>query len=554
MKLIRSAMDRFDKAIRKRPRRPLPRVPASTKAPSRPISFVVVRFSEEFDHNIAASRCFSASLNQLVVVDNTATLRHSSLPVAINVGLDRAEHELIIIANEDVYLQEGWQSQLEKCLAHIELHDQDWGIVGVDGIADSGEFLGHWSDPNTCHNSFRKDEYFAQVNTIGDRLILIRRANALRVDPMLPGFHGLGTDLALQAQALGKKCYVVNAPCVYQYRDAAGTVIQPHIELSKTDTRVDYRCEAIKKCCDEYLHHKWGSRMSLQSATTSESQIWNRPGMARVSQSPDVLVNLDSPVILLSKGGGGSRLLSTLAQDYGIFLGTELNVSGDCLDMVVSVYQGVIEKYHCKAIWQQQLIVPQLREAAAQMLSRVDEDKRRLWGFKLPENLFLLPELRSAFPDARYVHMLRNPISTCLRRTHMTARLDNQIGLITLPLAYRSVGRPVELILKDSPALHMAYTTLHQLRLALDYCRATFDPHTYLELHFEDLISNPKATSQTFGEWLGFPQIANTLSQAIDVRRSRKPRVKYPPDVVHEVTRVLGPLQEEIKQFMAVSD
>ena len=38
----------------------------------------------------------------------------------------------------------------------------------------------------------------------------------------------------------------------------------------------------------------------------------------------------------------------------------------------------------------------------------------------------------------------------------MTARLDNHIGRVTLPLGYRYSGLDVATILSDSPALHMA--------------------------------------------------------------------------------------------------
>ena len=77
---------------------------------------------------------------------------------------------------------------------------------------------------------------------------------------------------------------------------------------------------------------------------------------------------LDSPVILLGKGGGGSRLLSLLASDCGVFLGNDVNISGDCMDMVIAIYQSVIEKYKCKAEWQKKIIVPQIKLAAAKML------------------------------------------------------------------------------------------------------------------------------------------------------------------------------------------
>jgi hypothetical protein len=160
--------------------------------------------------------------------------------------------------------------------------------------------------------------------------------------------------------------------------------------------------------------------------------------------------DLACPIVLLARGGSGSRLLSLLALDAGVFLGNELNISGDSLEMVPAIYQGVVDKYGGNPMGASEQIASRLRVAAAEMLAKRESDGP--WGFKLPEALLLLPEIQLAFPDAHYIHMMRDPVSTCLRRTHMTARLDNHIGQVTLPLAYDWVGRPRGMIRQDSPA------------------------------------------------------------------------------------------------------
>ena len=262
--------------------------------------------------------------------------------------------------------------------------------------------------------------------------------------------------------------------------------------------------------------------------------------------STEFPTSLASPIILVSKGGGGSRLLSVLAGDFGVFLGNEINTSGDCLDMVEAVYKGVMEKYGNPAGYQSGWVISRLRRAAADMLARADGNKTKLWGFKLPETLFLLPEIQAAFPEARYVQMFRNPIDICLRRTHLTARMDTKIGGITLPLAYRSLNRPVEMIDRDSPAIHMAYTTLHQLRLILDFFGGSFGGDKSLELYFEDLIRDPKTAVGKFGIWLSCPPVSTRIIEAIDINRALNPTVNYPAEVVDEVVSLLAPLNKEI--------
>jgi hypothetical protein len=273
---------------------------------------------------------------------------------------------------------------------------------------------------------------------------------------------------------------------------------------------------------------------------------WVHPADELNAIPGDIIRHLDSPVILLAKGGGGSRLLSFLVEDCGICLGTDVNISGDCMDMVIAVYQAVIEKYKCRAGWQKELVIPQLRLSAARMLESMEPSQRERWGFKLPENLLLLSEFDKAFPSARYVQMFRNPVKTCLRRTHMTARLDNQVGRVTLPLAYREAGLPVEQILRDSPALHMAYTSLHQLRLSLDFCRSSLTPDRYLEIYFEDILRTPGDVLKTFSDWLGTAPFGHKLIDEVDVGRASNPKTRYPEDIECRVRELLAPLLEEM--------
>jgi hypothetical protein len=124
------------------------------------------------------------------------------------------------------------------------------------------------------------------------------------------------------------------------------------------------------------------------------------------------------------------------------------------MDMVIAVYQGVIEKYKCKAAWQKELVVSQLRLAAVRMLKSMDSAKRALWGFKLPENLLLLPELNQAFPCARYIQMFRNPVNC---PGHTCARLDGA-NRVTCHLTRKLAGF-------SETHLLCAATTLHQLNV-----------------------------------------------------------------------------------------
>ncbi len=501
--------------------------------PTRPLSFVVVAFSNELAHNILRSVCVNDPFNQLVLIDNTANLYYSNLSQAINAGLDRAHHELIVVVHEDVYLPPEWQICFESSLKAIEQRDPDWGVLGTAGWTEAAVQVGHWRDPLGYRNTFA-DQQFIEVKRIDEQVMVLRRSHELRPDPHLPGIHHIGEDLPLVARGMGLRTYVVNAQSIHKYADAQGNLILNAEDSPKIKDRTTYTYLADRACSDDYFYRKWPD----ERPGGSEEEDY---GLTRFS--PEVLVQLASPVVLLAQGGSGSRLLSLLATDCNIFIGNKVNPSGDCLDMRMAVYQGVIEKLTCKASWQKELTVPRLRFAAATMLQKSEHTS--VWGFKLPESMFLMPEIREAFPRARYVHLIRDPLTTCLRRTHMTARFDNHIGRVTLPLGYRYCGAEPAKILRDSAALHMAYNVRHQVETVRAYCKS-FLKGRYLEVRFEDMLEKPMAVLKLFSKWLDTTPVDHKVRDSVDINRARHPRMTYPAQIVEEVEQILAPLRKEL--------
>ena len=551
--------------------RQFPNIKKSYRTAATSLSFVVVRFSDEYEQNILASSDVNNQLNELITINNFSNLNYDSLAHAMNSGIEKSNNEIIVIVHEDTFLPDGWQTELEIAIEGIEKNDPDWGILGVAGLDKNGSPAGHYSDPNNFCNTFKNGDRFIEATSVDEHLMMFRRKLNPKADENIVGIHGIGTDMVLTAIENGNKCYIINAPSIHKYKDGNGKIIQRIMDSPKIKDRLNYAYKADKACCDEYVSRKWDKITPFNSIVTHYDK-WTHPSEEIKKFKPEIIDLIDSPVVLLGKGGGGSRLLSLIAEDSGIFLGNDVNISGDCMDIVIAVYQSVIEKYKCKAEWQKDIIVPQLKLAAAKMLNkyisftgtpsdnpdsatippskgvpfragdvRIDGTKI-LWGFKLPENMLLLPEINSAFPNARYVHMLRNPAETCLRRTHMTARLDNQVGRVTLPLAYRSAGLGVEQILKDPPELHNAYTTLFQLKNALEYCKGNFNSNKYYELNFDNILNSPTETRNKLCDWLGVKPVSNKTGEEIDINRAKKPKSEYSEEIINKIEEILKPI------------
>lgn len=248
------------------------------------------------------------------------------------------------------------------------------------------------------------------------------------------------------------------------------------------------------------------------------------------------VVNAPAPIILLSKGGGGSRLLSVLAQDLRIFLGSSVNVSGDSMEMVGPIYRGVIRTFCSSMESERTTTGPDIRKGAQQMWQTGGCPAQ--WGFKLPESMFLINEISRAFPGAHFVHLIRDPLVTCLRRTHKTARLDNEIGCITLPAAYAHAGRPAANILADGEGLHMAYTTKHQLSLAQQSLLG-IPPSQVHEIRFEDLIVDPLQSLRRLSEWLDLPVQTRSITETVDATRAQLKPSFYPSEQITLITTLL---------------
>jgi len=215
-------------------------------------------------------------------------------------------------------------------------------------------------------------------------------------------------------------------------------------------------------------------------------------------------VDVDAPIIFLGRGGSGTRLLSAIAVQNGVFIGNELNATGDSVEWVADIYRLAMEACFLggalsaerDAYW-----CANLRRTATQILSRATLAPGDKWGWKLPETILALPHILKAFPRARVIHLTRHPFTCSLRRTHMTSRLDNPIGASVLPAAYKAIGRAQEAIFTDEPYLHNAVTWAYQVGGACRVLDARGE--LYHTLRYEDVCANPNQARHAIMDFIG---------------------------------------------------
>ncbi len=212
------------------------------------------------------------------------------------------------------------------------------------------------------------------------------------------------------------------------------------------------------------------------------------------------------PVILIGRGGGGTRLLSEMAKYLDVFLGNDLNVSFDSVEWVEKIYALAIEKITTDfdvSSQRDNYWRDEIRSHAMSILKEGGRKPSDMWGWKLPETTLIVPQIIEYFPQGRFVHLVRHPVTSCCRRTHMTSRLDNPIGAVALPAAYDYIGRSQKKMGTDPIHIHNAASWVYQVDIALSALETISDTNRNCLIKFENLCDDPAVTLEELKCFLG---------------------------------------------------
>jgi hypothetical protein len=271
----------------------------------------------------------------------------------------------------------------------------------------------------------------------------------------------------------------------------------------------------------------------------------------RIQSMDGHLSHGDSPVNLVGKGGGGTRLLSQLAIDAGLTMGPNLNDSLDSIDLVGAVYPSVRQKIGREPAGSNPPgIIPSLHASAKKIRDAIPAEDKGPWGFKLPENIFLLPEWLEAFPKGRFAVLLRDPTSTSFRRPHITSTPQAGIGRVALHAAYMHCGFDTAKLESDPVPIRNACAIVHQLDLLIDFM-ATMkaDVHRVHWVFFENVLSHPDREIMRFSQWMGCNRRGNSLQDTVSRERAFS-GIDASIEVTKKVNDILFPLYGRLYRLM----
>ena len=145
---------------------------------------------------------------ELIAIDNTAN--QLSIPQALNEGFKKANSEVIVFCHQDVKFPKNWIEQLFAQISLVEVINRKWGVLGTFGVAQNGMLAGHLID--YCGH-FHCLPLPAEVQSLDEHCLIMRKDRCLVFDEELGGFHLYGADICLQAMSKGSTNYAIDA-CV----------------------------------------------------------------------------------------------------------------------------------------------------------------------------------------------------------------------------------------------------------------------------------------------------------------------------------------------------
>ena len=145
------------------------------------------------------------------------------------------------------------------------------------------------------------------------------------------------------------------------------------------------------------------------------------------------------------------------------------------------------------------------------------------WGWKDPRNTLLLPLWTKLFPDAKFVHIYRNPVDVAESLSNREYQIEKRFT------RHRRVRRVEMLMSKSEVYFHSARVkNIHEgIKLWEEYLTMAFDIHQYsdnfLHIKYEDFLQQPEPILQSLSQFLEVEYnsgLASGIIHKIDSSRS----------------------------------
>ena len=247
------------------------------------------------------------------------------------------------------------------------------------------------------------------------------------------------------------------------------------------------------------------------------------------------------PIVVINTAHSGSRLLTRMLVDAGVHMGAGLPETMDCVSLVP-----LVEKALMKARGPipngEELDDPEIRSLAMQLLSGhvAGISGTQRWGWKLCETLLIVPLINHYFPQAVFVHLIRDgrdvafshfvgPKAPYWRKVYFGSQhIEAWRGFPMTQRANRAYGY-----------LFNAERWRYHVTLARGFKEALGS--RYVEVRYEDLVRDNEATARHLAAALQLPSLRPSDPADLNPGSIGKWR-RQPQREIEAVNQIAGPL------------
>jgi hypothetical protein len=210
--------------------------------------------------------------------------------------------------------------------------------------------------------------------------------------------------------------------------------------------------------------------------------------------------HLPPPVIVFCKSHSGSRLLARLMMAGGIWLGDNRNESEDSADLL-RVVEPVVKRHYPDFSNLFSKGDPEITKIAHEVFSNhiASLPIGKPWGWKLCETGYALPFLHRIFPDAFFIHLLRDgrDVAFC---DHV-APVEDFWRKIYFGTADIAIWRGRRLTWKAYRRAAHVYNAQHWVKsVSVGRAFGSMLGSRYIEMRYEDIVADPFGqTKDLFG-------------------------------------------------------
>ena len=198
-------------------------------------------------------------------------------------------------------------------------------------------------------------------------------------------------------------------------------------------------------------------------------------------------------ITVIGRGHSGTRAISHTLSASGVYMGAELNGSGDLIP-AEDMYEACrVMSMHVKYLGNMRWdfsrlhtmeIDPEFKRLVNSYLRSVLASDAEHKGWKLPETTLVYPWIVRMFPEIRYIFWIRDP-RDCIIGGHLT----DDLGDFGVQYEHTQDER-------ERRAISWKYQA--------EIYKATPRPRHILELRFEDFVLKQDETIRRLEEFLGF--------------------------------------------------